>query len=68
MPIQTVKVVAHEMTVMRPGPVPDQQQRLLEMSLERFEEIDSYRVLNLANFGTGQVAYSLCRKEPRLVV
>ena len=47
-PIQTVEVVAHKVAVVRPGSVPDHQQGLLEMGLERFEEIDKLFLLDAA--------------------
>lgn len=47
-PVQCVQIVSNEMTVVCAGTVPDHQQRLLQMGLERFEELDQFLLLDTA--------------------
>ena len=46
--IQAVQVLAHQTTAMRLQAVPDHQQRLLQVGLERFEEFDDLFLLDAA--------------------
>ena len=47
-PVQSVEVVAHQTAAMRPQTIPDYQQGLFEMSLQRFEEFDDLFFLDAA--------------------
>ena len=47
-PTQRIEIVAHQTTAVRLQPIPDHQQRLLEMDLERLEEPDHLFLLDAA--------------------
>lgn len=47
-PVQRVQIVSNEMAVVCAGAVPDHQQRLLQVCLERFEEFDQFLLFDAA--------------------
>ena len=53
-PIQAIQILAHQATALRPQAVPDNQQRLLQMRLERLEKFDDLRFLDAALVQTEQ--------------
>ena len=52
--VQTVEVLAHQATAMSPQSIPDDQQRLLQVGLERLEEVDNLFLLDAALVQTEQ--------------
>src|SRR5664279_2769193 len=57
---QRVEIVAHEVAVVCPGSIPDHQQRLLEMGLERLEKLDKLFFLDAAFVKTKQ---KVCERQ-----
>src|SRR3989338_8397959 len=53
-PIQAVQMLAHQATAMSPQTIPDNQQRLLQVSFERLEEFDDLFFLDAALVQTEQ--------------
>ena len=47
-PVQSVEIIAHQMAAMRLQAIPDHQQGLLEMGLQRFEKFDDLFFLDAA--------------------
>lgn len=45
-PVHTVQVLAHQATTVRLQIIPDHQQQLLQVGLERLEEIDDLLILD----------------------
>ena len=51
--VQAIEVLSHQTTAMSLQAIPDDQQRLLQVSLERFEEFDDLFLLDAAFVQTG---------------
>lgn len=68
MPVQAVDVVAHKVAAVRPGTIPDHQQGLFEMRLERLEELDKLFFLDAAFVNSEQTVGSCQSSDDRDVM